>query len=129
MQLQTIGDPLGKATTVTVDLPRQEMDHFRPWEKLDALHEAGLEAATAVFVDDPTVDLAHWPEADAAFLHAIANSDTKATLTPLVWVRVRTAPRYPEVHTPEKNLLAHLTVKGHWDLPVGGQFISLLADS
>lgn len=109
MQLQTLSDPLGEATSVTVDLPRQEMDHFRPWEKLAALHEAGLETATAVFVDAPTDDLARWPAADAAFLHAIATSDTKATLTPLVWVRVRTAPRYPVVRTLEKKLLAHLT--------------------
>ena len=30
----------------------------------------------------------------------------------------------------DRAVLAHLaTVKGHWDLPVGGQFISLLADS
>ncbi|ODQ85439.1 hypothetical protein BFG51_00370 [Dietzia alimentaria] len=97
MQLQTSSDPLGAATTVTVDLPRQELGHFRPWDELAALHAAGLESASALFIDAPTEELDTWPAADAAFLHAIAESDPEATVTPLVWARIRTAPRYPSL--------------------------------
>lgn len=97
MQLQTSSDPLGEATTVTVDLPRQELGHFRPWDELAALHTAGLESTSAVFIDEPTEELDTWPAADAAFLHAIAHSDSEATVTPLVWARIRTAPRYPSL--------------------------------
>lgn len=94
MQLQTSSDPLGEATTVTVDLPWQELGHFRPWDELAALHAAGLESTSAVFIDAPTEEFDTWPAADAAFLHAIAESDSEATVTPLVWARIRTAPRY-----------------------------------
>lgn len=97
MQLQTISDPLGEATTVTVDLPRQDLGHFRPWDELAALHAAGLESTSAVFIDAPTEDFDTWPAADAAFLHAIADSYPEATATPLVWARIRTAPRYPSL--------------------------------
>ena len=97
MQPQTISDPLGEATTVTVDLPRQELGHFRPWDELAALHAAGLESTSAVFIDAPTEDVDTWPAVDAAFLHAIAESDPGAAVTPLVWARIRTAPRYPSL--------------------------------
>lgn len=97
MQLQTISDPLGEATTVTVDLPRQDLGHFRPWDELVALHAAGLESTSAVFIDAPSEELDTWPAADAAFLHAIADTDPEATVTPLVWARIRTAPRYPSL--------------------------------
>lgn len=97
MQLQTTSDPLGAATTVTVDLPRQELGHFRPWDELAALHAAGLESTSAVFIDVPTEEFDTWPAADAAFLHAIADNDPAATVTPLVWARILTAPRYPSL--------------------------------
>lgn len=97
MQLQTISDPLGEATTVTVDLPRQELGHFRPWDELAALHAAGLESTSAVFIDALTEDFDTWPAADASFLHAIAESAPEGTVTPLVWARIRTAPRYPSL--------------------------------
>ena len=97
MQLQTSSDPLGEATTVTVDLPRQDLGHFRPWDELAALHTAGLESTSAVFIDAPTEELDNWPAVDAAFLHAISDSDPEATVTPLVWARIRTAPRYPSL--------------------------------
>lgn len=59
MQLQTSSDPLGEATTVTVDLPRQELGHFRPWDEIAALHAAGLESTSAVFIDAPTKKTRH----------------------------------------------------------------------
>ncbi|EYT64023.1 hypothetical protein H483_0106090 [Dietzia sp. UCD-THP] len=97
MQLQTSSDPLGEATTVTVDLPRQDLGHFRPWDELAALHAAGLESTSAVFIDAPTETFNIWPAADAAFLHAIADGDPETTVSPLVWARIRTAPRYPSL--------------------------------
>ncbi|MBB1055835.1 hypothetical protein G6020_00125 [Dietzia sp. B19] len=97
MKLQTASDPLGESTAVAIDLPRQESGHFRPWGSLAALHAAGLESTSAVFVDAPTDHFDAWPTADAAFLHAIADSDPESTVTPLVWARIRTAPRYPSV--------------------------------
>lgn len=97
MQLQTFSAPLGEATTVTVDLPRRELGHSRPWDELAALHAAGLESTPAVFIDPPTEELDTWPSADAAFLHAIAGSKPEATVSPLVWARIRTAPRYPSL--------------------------------
>lgn len=50
-----------------------------------------------MFVDEPTETFGTWPAADAAFLHAIADSDPEATVSPLVWARIRTAPRYPSL--------------------------------
>lgn len=97
MKLQTISDLLGDAAMVTIDLPRQELGHFRPWDELAALHKAGMQSASAVFIDEPTEELDTWPQADATFLHAIADSAPASTVTPLVWARIRTAPRYPSV--------------------------------
>lgn len=108
MHLQHASDPLGKSKKVTIGLPQHDLNHFKPWDELAALREAGLESATAVFVDDRIDDLSHWPDADAAFLHAIANSDRDETLTPLVWVRVQTAPRYPSTFTLEAKILPQL---------------------
>lgn len=97
MQIQAISDPLGEATLVTIDLPRQELGHYRPWDELAALYAAGLQSASAVFIDAPTNELASWPAADAAFLHAIAESDSETTAAPLVWARIRTANQYPSL--------------------------------
>lgn len=108
MQLQTTSDPLGEATIVRVDLPRQELGHFRPWDELAALHAAGLASATAVFIDAPPEERDAWPAADAAFLHAIANRESEATVIPLVWARIRTAPRYPSLREVKAEKLPFL---------------------
>lgn len=101
MELETISDPLGDATMVTLDLPRRDGGHFKPWDELSALHRAGLETVSAAFIDEPTGEHNRWPSADAAFLEAITTSTPESTLTPLVWARISTAPRYPTVRTAE----------------------------
>lgn len=97
MELQPISDPLGTATQVTVSLPLPEPHHLAPVDRMTALHRAGLTSASAVFIDGPTTDHTQWPSEDAAFFKAIADAEPESTLTPLVWVRVRTAPRYPSI--------------------------------
>ena len=53
MELKTISDPLGDATKVTIGLPRNESGHFKPRDALAALHKAGLDSVSAVFIDEP----------------------------------------------------------------------------
>lgn len=95
MSFRNLEDPLGTALEYSVSLPLPSRRHFTPESELTALGRAGLGAATAVFVDNPTLPASRWPAADAAFESAIARSHPGAAATPLVWARTRTAPRYP----------------------------------
>ncbi|HJC29023.1 MAG TPA: hypothetical protein H9759_06475 [Candidatus Dietzia intestinipullorum] len=109
MRVQPTSDPLGAAANVTIPLPEPESDHFAPCDELTALHQVGLGFASAVFIDEPTSDIRRWPSADAAFLQAIVDSDPESILTPLVWARIRTAPRYPSVRQVNDEWLPALT--------------------
>ncbi|WP_200171397.1 hypothetical protein [Tomitella cavernea] len=97
MTMTTASDPLGPGTEIQIALLLPAHEHLAPDDALVALHRAGLDAASALFIDTPTTDMSRWPAADAAFREAIAAAHPRATTTPLVWARVRTAPEYPSV--------------------------------
>lgn len=97
MMITTITDPLGAGTEVTAPLPLSSHEHIAPTDAFTALQRAGLASVSAVYIDNPMLDAGRWPVADQAFRENIARSYPGATTTPLVWVRIRTAPRYPSM--------------------------------
>ncbi len=103
MTTTTVHDPLGAGIDIAVELPLGPHDHIAPDDALTALHRAGLTTVHGVYIDHPLLDAGRWPAADAAFRDAIARAHPRATITPLVWVRVRTAPRYPATSAVESE--------------------------